>query len=89
MLDPLKATIVNPGLDVNGQFSDAGIPASIVTKYLAEHGVIVEKTSGKTFHGKAPLSQRKIILPGTRVSSCAGSSRPGLGMPETNSLSKA
>ncbi|TFW11324.1 lysine decarboxylase [Massilia arenosa] len=43
MLDPIKSTIVTPGLDINGQFADKGIPASIVTKYLAEHGVIIEK----------------------------------------------
>jgi arginine decarboxylase len=43
MLDPIKATIITPGLDVDGDFSDSGIPASMVTKYLAEHGVIVEK----------------------------------------------
>ncbi len=44
MLDPIKATIITPGLDVDGSFSeDIGIPAAIVTKYLAEHGVIVEK----------------------------------------------
>lgn len=44
MLDPIKATIITPGLDVDGDFSeDIGIPAAIVTKYLAEHGVIVEK----------------------------------------------
>ncbi|WP_443115752.1 Orn/Lys/Arg decarboxylase N-terminal domain-containing protein [Herbaspirillum seropedicae] len=43
MLDPIKATIVTPGLALNGQFGENGIPASIVTKYLAEHGVIVEK----------------------------------------------
>lgn len=43
MLDPIKATIVTPGLDLSGQFGDTGIPASIVTKYLAEHGVIIEK----------------------------------------------
>ncbi len=43
MLDPIKATIITPGLNVDGEFSDEfGIPASIVTKYLAEHGVIVE-----------------------------------------------
>ena len=30
--------------DVSGKFAKTGIPASIVTKYLAEHGVIVEKT---------------------------------------------
>ncbi len=43
MLDPIKATIVTPGLSLDGQFGESGIPASIVTKYLAEHGVIVEK----------------------------------------------
>ena len=44
MLDPIKATVITPGLDVHGEFSeDIGIPAGIVTKYLAEHGVIVEK----------------------------------------------
>ena len=49
MLDPIKATIVTPGLDLNGKFDDAGIPASIVTKFLAEHGVIVEKTGLYSF----------------------------------------
>ncbi len=43
ILDPIKATIITPGLAVNGDFADQGIPASMVTKYLAEHGVIVEK----------------------------------------------
>uniref|UniRef100_UPI00404753C0 Orn/Lys/Arg family decarboxylase n=1 Tax=Polynucleobacter sp. TaxID=2029855 RepID=UPI00404753C0 len=43
MLDPIKATVVTPGLDIEGNFGSMGIPASIVTKYLAEHGVIVEK----------------------------------------------
>lgn len=49
MLDPIKATIITPGLDVDGDFADTGIPASIVTKYLAEHGVIVEKTGLYSF----------------------------------------
>ena len=50
MLDPIKATIITPGLDINGDFSDKfGIPAAIVTKYLAEHGVIVEKTGLYSF----------------------------------------
>ncbi len=49
MLDPIKATIITPGLAVDGDFSDSGIPASIVTKYLAEHGVIVEKTGLYSF----------------------------------------
>jgi len=49
MLDPIKATVITPGLDVDGAFADWGIPAAIVTKYLAEHGVIVEKTGLYSF----------------------------------------
>jgi arginine decarboxylase len=49
MLDPIKATIITPGLDVDGDFADSGIPAAIVTKYLAEHGVVVEKTGLYSF----------------------------------------
>jgi arginine decarboxylase len=44
LLDPIKSTIVTPGLDLSGKFAKTGIPASIVTKFLAEHGVVVEKT---------------------------------------------
>jgi arginine decarboxylase len=49
MLDPIKATIVTPGMDLNGKFAKTGIPASIVTKFLAEHGVVVEKTGLYSF----------------------------------------
>ncbi len=49
MLDPIKATIVTPGLDVSGRFGATGIPASIVTRFLAEHGVVVEKTGLYSF----------------------------------------
>jgi len=49
ILDPIKATIVTPGLDVAGKFAKTGIPASIVTKFLAEHGVIVEKAGLYSF----------------------------------------
>jgi arginine/lysine/ornithine decarboxylase len=49
MLDPIKSTLVTPGLDVTGKFAKTGIPAAIVTKYLAEHGVVVEKTSLYSF----------------------------------------
>ncbi len=49
MLDPIKATIITPGLDVDGDFADSGIPAAIVTKYLAENGVVVEKTGLYSF----------------------------------------
>ncbi|MGA7950578.1 MAG: arginine/lysine/ornithine decarboxylase [Thiobacillaceae bacterium] len=49
MLDPIKATIITPGLDVEGDIAETGIPAAIVTKYLAEHGIIVEKTGLYSF----------------------------------------
>ncbi len=50
MLDPIKATIITPGLDLDGSFSeDNGIPAAILTKYLSEHGIIVEKTGLYSF----------------------------------------
>jgi len=49
LLDPIKCTIITPGLDVTGKFAKTGIPASIVTKFLAEHGVVVEKTGLYSF----------------------------------------
>ncbi|MFZ5456753.1 MAG: Orn/Lys/Arg decarboxylase N-terminal domain-containing protein [Pseudomonadota bacterium] len=49
MLDPIKATVITPGLDVDGDFADWGIPAGILTRYLAEHGIIVEKTGLYSF----------------------------------------
>ncbi|HLO96634.1 MAG TPA: arginine/lysine/ornithine decarboxylase [Burkholderiaceae bacterium] len=49
MLDPIKSTIITPGLDMSGKFAKTGIPASIVTKFLAEHGVVVEKTGLYSF----------------------------------------
>ncbi|WP_223789546.1 arginine/lysine/ornithine decarboxylase [Marinicella meishanensis] len=49
MLDPIKATIITPGLNVKGEFDQLGIPANIVTKYLSEHGIMVEKTGLYSF----------------------------------------
>ena len=49
MLDPIKCTIVTPGLDLSGKFARSGIPAGVVTKFLAEHGVVVEKTGLNSF----------------------------------------
>ncbi|HZT54635.1 MAG TPA: aminotransferase class I/II-fold pyridoxal phosphate-dependent enzyme, partial [Burkholderiaceae bacterium] len=49
LLDPIKCTLITPGLDMSGKFADTGIPAAIVTKFLAEHGVIVEKTGLYSF----------------------------------------
>ncbi len=49
MLDPIKATVITPGLDVDGDFAESGIPAGILTRYLSEHGIIVEKTGLYSF----------------------------------------
>jgi len=49
MLDPIKTTLITPGLNIDGRFEETGIPASIVSKYLAEHGVVVEKTGLYSF----------------------------------------
>jgi arginine/lysine/ornithine decarboxylase len=49
MLDPIKATILTPGLDVAGTFGETGIPAAVLTRYLAEHGIVVEKTGLYSF----------------------------------------
>ncbi len=49
MLDPIKATVITPGLDLQGRFAATGIPAAVVTRFLAEHGVIVEKTGLYSF----------------------------------------
>ena len=43
ILDPIKVTILTDGLDIDGRFASEGIPASLVAKYLAENGIIVEK----------------------------------------------
>jgi arginine decarboxylase len=49
LLDPIKATVITPGLNVDGDFSDWGVPALILTKYLTEHGIVVEKTGLYSF----------------------------------------
>ena len=49
LLDPIKSTIITPGLDMSGKFAKTGIPASLITKFLSEHGVVVEKTGLYSF----------------------------------------
>ena len=43
LLDPLKVTLTTPGLSVDGEFGERGIPGPVLAKYLAEHGIVVEK----------------------------------------------
>ena len=49
MLDPIKLTFTTPGIDDYGQMQDEGIPASIVTNYLIDKGIVCEKTDYYSF----------------------------------------
>jgi arginine decarboxylase len=44
LLDPIKVTLVTPGLTADGKLAERGIPAAVVSKFLWERGLVVEKT---------------------------------------------
>lgn len=48
MLDPIKVSIVTPGVGDDGGLLPRGIPASILTMYLDVEGIVVEKTTDFT-----------------------------------------
>lgn len=48
MLDPIKVSIVTPGVAPGGGLMSVGIPASLVTAYLSARGIVVEKTTDFT-----------------------------------------
>ena len=48
MLDPIKVTVVAPGIETDGSFSERGIPASIIAAYLSRYGFEYEKTQDFT-----------------------------------------
>ncbi|MGL5036213.1 MAG: lysine decarboxylase LdcC, partial [Aeromonas sp.] len=43
-LDPIKVTLLTPGMSREGTLCEQGIPASLVSKFLDERGIVVEKT---------------------------------------------
>ena len=45
MLDPIKVGIVCPGMKGDGKLDASGIPADIVTAYLARHGIVPSRTT--------------------------------------------
>ena len=45
MLDPIKLGIVCPGMKNDGQLDAHGMPADIVTAYLARHGIVPSRTT--------------------------------------------
>jgi arginine decarboxylase len=48
MLDPIKVSVVTPGVADDGSFLPHGIPATLVTAYLDQRGIVVEKTTDFT-----------------------------------------
>ena len=50
MLDPIKLTILTPGIDDNGNLlQNGGIPAAIVSNFLIKHNIVCEKTDYYSF----------------------------------------
>jgi arginine/lysine/ornithine decarboxylase len=48
MLDPIKVSVITPGMTADGTLAEQGIPASVVSAYLDNKGIIVEKTTDFT-----------------------------------------
>ncbi|MFV0126708.1 Orn/Lys/Arg decarboxylase N-terminal domain-containing protein [Streptomyces sp. HMX112] len=48
MLDPVKVTLTCPGVSADGSTGDWGIPARVLTSYLATRDIVVEKTDSYT-----------------------------------------
>ncbi|MEV6881432.1 Orn/Lys/Arg decarboxylase N-terminal domain-containing protein [Streptomyces sp. NPDC051135] len=48
MLDPVKVTLTCPGVDATGDMADWGVPARVLTAYLATRDIVVEKTDSYT-----------------------------------------
>ncbi len=48
MLDPIKVSITTPGIQADGTLQGFGIPASVLTAYLDNKGIVVEKTTDFT-----------------------------------------
>ncbi|WP_263145714.1 arginine/lysine/ornithine decarboxylase [Pseudomonas sp. RIT-PI-AD] len=49
LLDPIKVTLTMPGLTAGGRLDERGIPAAVVSKFLWERGLVVEKTGLYSF----------------------------------------
>jgi arginine/lysine/ornithine decarboxylase len=48
MLDPIKVTLLTPGIDSQGTAAPWGIPAELVSRFLGTRGIVVEKTGDYT-----------------------------------------
>ncbi|MBP2134167.1 lysine decarboxylase/arginine decarboxylase [Methanomicrobium sp. W14] len=44
MLDPIKVTVLMPGVNDDGSLAEWGIPAAIVVRFLDKRGIVIEKS---------------------------------------------
>ena len=49
LVDPIKVTILTPGLSADGTMQQRGIPAAVVTKFLSARRIEIEKTGLYSF----------------------------------------
>ncbi|OWV91304.1 lysine decarboxylase [Rhizobium sp. N122] len=49
MVDPIKVTILSPGLSASGAMDEHGIPAAVITKFLSSRRIEIEKTGLYSF----------------------------------------
>lgn len=45
MLDPIKVSILAPGMGDDGNLLDSGVPAALVTAWLGRHGIVPTRTT--------------------------------------------
>jgi len=45
LIDPIKVTLLTPGLSMDGEMGKLGIPAAVLSKFLWSRGITVEKTN--------------------------------------------
>ena len=45
LIDPIKVTLLTPGLSMDGEMGKLGVPAAVLSKFLWSRGITVEKTN--------------------------------------------
>jgi arginine decarboxylase len=45
MLDPIKVSILAPGMGDDGELQEKGVPAALVTAWLSRHGIVPTRTT--------------------------------------------
>lgn len=45
MLDPIKVSILAPGMGDDGELEASGVPAALVTAWLGRHGIVPTRTT--------------------------------------------